>query len=241
MNNIVFCSIGLTQVLIFHLPVTQKLTRIPLCSNGNLENVHTGGAPPWLLSSEENDVNLASKRCLLDNIGSSTAAQNGRSKKLNPKRVGAAWAEKRRLELELEKQGKITQKPHDANWLPNFGRVWQAGTRKESRKEFEKEKRELSEKDQQSDTSFIVQPYLSKRMVSQTNVSSVIEVLVLLLYQSFQQICMQVAFHCLILNIIVVITILFTIVTNTFCLFVCLQRTGSSNAGADADADAGAN
>ncbi|XP_039131210.1 TITAN-like protein isoform X2 [Dioscorea cayenensis subsp. rotundata] len=144
--------------------VTQKLTRIPLCSNGNLENVHTGGAPPWLLSSEENDVNLASKRCLLDNIGSSTAAQNGRSKKLNPKRVGAAWAEKRRLELELEKQGKITQKPHDANWLPNFGRVWQAGTRKESRKEFEKEKRELSEKDQQSDTSFIVQPYLSKRM-----------------------------------------------------------------------------
>ncbi|KAH7692040.1 Cholesterol 7-alpha-monooxygenase protein [Dioscorea alata] len=130
------------------------------------KNFHTAGAPPWLLSSEENDVNLASKRCLLDSIGSSTAAQNGRSKKLNPKRVGAAWAEKRRLELELEKQGKITQKPHDANWLPNFGRVWQAGTRKESRKEFEKEKRELSEKDQQSDPSFIIQPYLSKRMVN---------------------------------------------------------------------------
>ncbi|KAM0937314.1 hypothetical protein DsansV1_C25g0187101 [Dioscorea sansibarensis] len=144
--------------------VTQKLTPLPLCSNGNQENVHTGGAPPWLLSSEEKDVNLASKRCLLDSIGSSTAAQNGRSKKLNPKRVGAAWAEKRRVELELEKQGKITQKPHDANWLPNFGRVWQAGTRKESRKEFEKEKRKLFKEDQQSDTSFIVQPYLSKRM-----------------------------------------------------------------------------
>jgi hypothetical protein len=59
-------------------------------------------------------------------------------RKLNPKRVGAAWAEKRRAELEMEKEGEIVPITSDSSWLPNFGSVWQSGTRKESRKEFEK-------------------------------------------------------------------------------------------------------
>ncbi|KAJ0963278.1 hypothetical protein J5N97_028400 [Dioscorea zingiberensis] len=141
--------------------VMQKPTQIPLHSNDYQANVHNGGDPPWLLSSGEKDASLVDKGLILDSV-SNIAAQ--KRKKLNPNRVGAAWAEKRRLELELEKNGEIIGKPHDDNWLPNFGRVWQAGTRKESRKEFEKEKRKSSGKDHQSDTSFIVQPYLSKRM-----------------------------------------------------------------------------
>ncbi|KAK9278430.1 hypothetical protein L1049_027995 [Liquidambar formosana] len=93
----------------------------------------------------------------------------GKSHKLNPKRVGAAWAEKRKIELEMEKRGETVTSNCDANWLPNFGRVWQSGSRKESRKEFQMEKETLSKVESQSETSFKIQPYVSKRMRRDAN------------------------------------------------------------------------
>lgn len=87
----------------------------------------------------------------------------GKSKKWNPKRVGAAWVEKRMIEKEKEKRGETVSNDCDANWLPNFGRVWQSGSRKESRKEFEREKQKLNVENQ-SDMPIKIQPYVSKRM-----------------------------------------------------------------------------
>ncbi|KAJ7956042.1 TITAN-like protein [Quillaja saponaria] len=88
----------------------------------------------------------------------------GKSKKLNPKRVGAAWGEKRKIELDMEKRGEILRNEFDNNWLPNFGRVWQSGSRKESRKEFEVEKQKLLKVESQPEMPVKRQPYVSKRM-----------------------------------------------------------------------------
>ena len=50
--------------------------------------------------------------------------------------MGVAWAQKRKIELEMEKREIVTNN-FDVNRLPDFGRVWQSGSR--SRKEFEVE------------------------------------------------------------------------------------------------------
>ncbi|KAK4801767.1 hypothetical protein SAY86_022254 [Trapa natans] len=125
-------------------------------------NVHSGAAPPWLDSSEHS---------LMDYSLESVSAANGsvpnrseKSQKLNPKRVGAAWAEKRKIEMELEKRGEISKSTCHPDWLPNFGSVWQSGSRKESRKEFEMEKQNLSKGGTQYDVSSEIKPYISKRM-----------------------------------------------------------------------------
>lgn len=89
-----------------------------------------------------------------------------KSSKLNPKRVGAAWAERRKIELELQKRGELVSNSYDADWLPNFGRVWQSGSRKESRKEFMGESKTLRKVEHQKDNRCQLQPYISKRMVS---------------------------------------------------------------------------
>ncbi|CAI0548121.1 unnamed protein product [Linum tenue] len=118
-------------------------------------NVHTGAPPPWLEMTvehhpEDTSVPLSSKK--------------GKSK-LNPKRVGAAWAEKRKAELEMEKRGEIVNSDCGPNWLPNFGRVWQSGSRKESLKEFESEKPELPKVEVDPEMPITLRPYVSKRMV----------------------------------------------------------------------------
>lgn len=66
--------------------------------------------------------------------------------------------------MEMERRGEIIKSCNDAEWLPNFGRVWQAGSRKESRKEFEMEKRKLPSVETQPEMPIDVQPYISKRM-----------------------------------------------------------------------------
>nr|XP_010926848.1 TITAN-like protein isoform X1 [Elaeis guineensis] len=142
--------------------VLQTLTQISLPSGGCPANVHTGAPPPWFETSEEHEKSLTNKGLHMDK-------KLGKSRKLNPKRVGAAWAEKRRIELEMEKQGEIVAKSWDANWLPNFGRVWQAGTRKESRKEFEIEKQKFFKDENKSESSLKIQPYISKRMRMSSN------------------------------------------------------------------------
>ncbi|TKY73642.1 TITAN protein [Spatholobus suberectus] len=122
-------------------------------------NVHSGAPPVWLEATEV--VQMHSESVLGDPVSHSNKL--GKSKKLNPERVGAAWAEKRKIEMEKEKRGETVRNECDANWLPNFGRVWQSGSRKESRKEFEREKQKLNVENQ-SEMPIKIQPYVSKRM-----------------------------------------------------------------------------
>lgn len=123
-------------------------------------NVHSGAPPPWLDATKEDNLNSARKQEARDH----DTSRAGKSK-LNPKRVGAAWAERRKLELEMERRGEHVNNNFDANWLPNFGRVWQSGTRKESRKEFQMENKATQADGDQSEVLLPVQPYISKRMV----------------------------------------------------------------------------
>lgn len=126
-------------------------------------NVHSGAPPPWLDANDGNTSNVQRNQLDMSNF---QAKIPGKTRKLNPNRVGAAWAERRKIEIEMEKRGHAMDKI-DADWLPNFGRVWQSGTRKESRKEFDKEKRKLVKTESISTESepVILQPYISKRVV----------------------------------------------------------------------------
>lgn len=144
----------------------QNLTRISTSSPEEARgNVHSGAPPPWLEATEGSQINVQ----LTPASGSlGFPNKSGKSKNLNPKRVGAAWAEKRKIELEMERRGEIVKGDCAANWLPNFGRVWQSGSRKESRKEFEMEKQNLLELGSKSEMPVKIQPYVSKRMVSST-------------------------------------------------------------------------
>ncbi|XP_065873018.1 TITAN-like protein [Euphorbia lathyris] len=124
-------------------------------------NVHTGAPPPWFEATEGNQLNVKLKP-----ISSSISKKSG--KKLNPNRVGAAWAERRKVELEMEKRGEVAKSDFDADWLPNFGRVWQSGSRRESRKEYEKEKQKSIKVESHSEMPITIQPYISKRMRKDT-------------------------------------------------------------------------
>ena len=126
-------------------------------------NVHTGAPPPWLEANEISQLNVR-----LNPVSGSFVLESNKSeksKKLNPKRVGAAWAERRKMEMEMEKRGELVKSECDANWLPNFGRVWQSGSRKESRKEFVFEKQSLPKAEKPPEELVKIQPYVSKRMV----------------------------------------------------------------------------
>uniref|UniRef100_A0A9I9CEE6 TITAN-like protein n=1 Tax=Cucumis melo TaxID=3656 RepID=A0A9I9CEE6_CUCME len=141
----------------------QTLTRISSIVTGDSGgNVHSGMLPPWLEKPEDSGFNVQIRPMVRGGVFS--LKESAKSKKLNPKRVGAAWAEKRKMELEMEKRGEIVQSYDDKNWLPNFGRVWQSGSRKESRKEFEKEKSKLLMVENSPETNVNIQPYISKRM-----------------------------------------------------------------------------
>lgn len=144
--------------------VLLKFTQISSPAKGSQENVHTGALPPWLDASEKEICQLNTGP--YPNKLATSSTQAGKSRTLNPKRVGAAWADRRRVELEMEKRGERVPNSFDANWLPNFGRVWQEGTRRESEKEFKMEKRKFLEDNNQLDLPFKVQPYISKRMVT---------------------------------------------------------------------------
>ncbi|KAL2553489.1 TITAN-like protein [Forsythia ovata] len=140
--------------------VVQNLTLLTFSHREATEgNVHTGAPPPWFDATEGNQLDVGQKPAL-----SNFVSHSGRSSKLNPKRVGAAWAERRKKELELEKKGELVTNNFDANWLPNFGGVWQSGTRKESRKDFHMENKTSLKVESQSEKPISLQPYISKRM-----------------------------------------------------------------------------
>lgn len=138
-------------------------------------NVHSGAPPPWLEMDQEKGGILSGKNGLSTDIQILSKNQERKLKKLrNPKRVGAAWAEQRRAELEREINGETSSKniTNDAAWLPNFGRVWQSGSRKDSRKEFEAEKSIESSSLTKRENLVEVQPYISKRMKVESKVGS---------------------------------------------------------------------
>lgn len=138
----------------------QKFTQIsPTTHEGDAGNVHTGAPPPWFNDTNGIHIDPAVRPGVIKTVKS----------KLNPKRVGAAWAEKRKIEMEMETRGGLPTKKFDANWLPNFGRVWQSGSRKDSRKEFEVEANKPLKDENQSDSSLQLQPYISKRMRQEAN------------------------------------------------------------------------
>ncbi|KAL9375528.1 hypothetical protein Peur_032407 [Populus x canadensis] len=60
---------------------------------------------------------------------------------------------------------QVVKSDCDANWPPNFGRVWQHGSQKESRKEFENEKQKLPNVESHTEMPVRIQPYISKQMV----------------------------------------------------------------------------
>ncbi|KAI3947437.1 hypothetical protein MKW92_048577 [Papaver armeniacum] len=135
---------------------------LPLLPQVSKDNVHAGAPPPWFDTVEEIQLHHITAG-VSENGPAPSSRKSVKSQKLNPKRVGAAWAERRKLELEMEKRGEIVNN-FDADWLPNFGRVWQSGSRNESRKEFQMEKQKLPEVDSGPDVPIVIQPYISKRM-----------------------------------------------------------------------------
>ncbi|XP_068481651.1 TITAN-like protein isoform X1 [Phaseolus vulgaris] len=116
------------------------------------KKVYSEAPPPWIDTTEAVQMHSSSNKL-------------GKSKMLNPNRVGAAWVEKRKIEMEKEKRGETIRNGRDASWLPNFGRVWQSGSRRESRKEFEREKQlQKLNVETESEMAIKIQPYVSKRM-----------------------------------------------------------------------------
>jgi hypothetical protein len=115
-------------------------------------NVHSGAPPPWLKQNvrQEGDglvTGGAADGSSSDLLPLSRTQQAKLLKMRNPNRVGAAWAERRRAELAREQDGEFSSRGEAVDcssshsWLPNFGRVWQSGPRRDTRKEFEAEKR----------------------------------------------------------------------------------------------------
>ncbi|KAJ7528540.1 hypothetical protein O6H91_15G007400 [Diphasiastrum complanatum] len=130
-------------------------------------DVHSGALPPWaMLDEAKNEVQSSDTNINSRNAPALSRTQERKLAKLrNPKRVGAIWAERRRVELERQGKGESQwQEVSDGTtWLPSFGRVWQSGSRRESRKEFEAEKRlERKSKFARAETPQF-QPYVRKR------------------------------------------------------------------------------
>ncbi|BBM97933.1 hypothetical protein MPTK1_1g09570 [Marchantia polymorpha subsp. ruderalis] len=136
-------------------------------------NVHSGAIPPWIRHDTGQKSQLPAS--VSHHLGSSLPLSRTQERKLaklrNPNRVGAAWAEQRRAEMEREHAGEVVEKsvPGSATWLPNFGRVWQSGSRRETRKEFESEKRSERKKRSRGESRRTIldntklRPYVSKR------------------------------------------------------------------------------
>ncbi|XP_021737353.1 TITAN-like protein, partial [Chenopodium quinoa] len=160
------------QSIVSREPFTEGYHSLSRISSGGMDvmngNVHSGALPPWLEGFEACNEHEQSRGPKV-NV---TEKNRKKTNKLNPKRVGAAWAEKRKAELEMEKRGEIIANCSDANWLPNFGGVWQSGSRKESMKEFKKEKLNVLKAESKVESEMKLHPYISKRMRQDTNDNS---------------------------------------------------------------------
>ncbi|KAL3684285.1 hypothetical protein R1sor_002307 [Riccia sorocarpa] len=157
--------------------VGQNLTaiRTPLLNSGE-GNVHSGALPPWLKPSngQQSGLQAAIAHSPSPSLPLSRTQQRKLAKLRNPNRVGAAWAERRLAEMERERRGEVVEKsvPDSSVWLPSFGRVWQSGSRRETRKEFEAEKRREGKRKSSGRSKDVasgaveIRPYVSKRLVN---------------------------------------------------------------------------
>jgi hypothetical protein len=150
-------------------------------------HVHSGAPPPWLKQDSRMEGNWlitggAAENSSSDVLPLSRAQQAKLLKMRNPNRVGAAWAERRRAEIAREQGGEASSRGEgedlspSQSWLPNFGRVWQSGPRKDSRKEFEAEKRRSLKLQRargdrgamrKSSRNFEFKPYVSRRQAKE--------------------------------------------------------------------------
>ncbi|KAG0628292.1 hypothetical protein M758_1G015600 [Ceratodon purpureus] len=144
-------------------------------------NVHSGATPPWIGPGVDDKLFVAPSTEIgptMEPVKKRLLSKNQERKlaKLRPpNRVGAAWAEVRRAQLEREARGETEGEgvpQADATWLPNFGRIWQSGSRHDTRKEFEAEKRREAKRlgrplgkrgSPSSERPVQFQPYVSKR------------------------------------------------------------------------------
>eukprot|EP00742_Colponemidia_sp_Colp-10_P003537 GILJ01003768.1.p1 GENE.GILJ01003768.1~~GILJ01003768.1.p1 ORF type:complete len:295 (+),score=34.32 GILJ01003768.1:122-1006(+) len=95
-----------------HAPGLTSLA-VPALADGQ-GNVHTGGRPPWLLDDEEFN-------------------QDDR----HEARRGKDTSHRKRRKLSGRASASVSgRKSVSSEWLPDFGRVWNAGSRSDSRKEF---------------------------------------------------------------------------------------------------------
>jgi hypothetical protein len=146
-------------------------------------NVHSGATPPWIGPSADKELFVTSSTEIgpsMEPVKKQLLSKNQErklAKQRPPNRVGAAWAEMRRAQLEREARGETLEgvPQADATWLPNFGRVWQSGSRGDTRKEFEAEKRREAKRlgrplgkrgAPSSESPVPFRPYVSKRQVS---------------------------------------------------------------------------
>ncbi|KAG6633360.1 hypothetical protein CIPAW_12G043400 [Carya illinoinensis] len=90
------------------------------CSRGN---VHSEAPPQWFEATEEIQIAVQ----LNSAVGSLIFPnKSGKSKKFNLQWVGAAWAEKRKMELEMEKRGEMSRviaHPNGFLTLVEFGNL----------------------------------------------------------------------------------------------------------------------
>ncbi|KAL1925733.1 uncharacterized protein VTP21DRAFT_616 [Calcarisporiella thermophila] len=108
------------------------LTRVKIPQVQGVGNVFTPGSiPPWL-QDDDSGTSVSSSREIGPPVEAFLRAKKMEMKrKLNPKRVGAT------IDREL---------PVGKNWLPNFGRVWNAGSRRVTRLEFLEEQQQKEER-----------------------------------------------------------------------------------------------
>ena len=142
-------------------------------------NVHSGATPPWLQPSDDRKLYVVGSSSVPPIKQVMSRTQERKLAKLRPpNRVGAAWAEMRRAQIEREQNGESNEvvQEADVSWLPNFGRVWQSGSRLDTKKEYEAERRREAKrlgkplgKRGAAENCVKFQPYVSKRQVSKSD------------------------------------------------------------------------
>eukprot|EP00898_Chlorokybus_atmophyticus_P000689 jgi/Chlat1/1620/Chrsp127S01884 len=107
------------------LPSGESFVAIPRLSRLPGEgNIHTGAPAPWLAAGEQQTA-AAGTGAGINRLSHTQSKRQARLR--NPKRVGAEWADRRLAGMQAETGEK---------WLPNFGQVWQSGSRLETRRSF---------------------------------------------------------------------------------------------------------
>jgi hypothetical protein len=99
----------------------EGLTSVSCKLNKNLGNIHSGAVPPWMVSSEE-EYRKYNERLIPELTYPS-----------NP----PVQSQERTPERKVQDIFTKLNPEYGPDWLPNFGGVWQEGSRATTRKEFQ--------------------------------------------------------------------------------------------------------